>query len=229
MSRTPDYRISSSLLHQLDRYSYGTKVRFLATSPDGSQLAAAGTSRLEITDCPRHSFLFIPPGDFSVVSLFDIQTRSKFSDYALPASTSTLGLAWTAKSVLALLLSDGSLRMINVTPQSPPTPSNVTEAHTPANGVHTKGNLAVLHGGSLLATSAGPALKLWHLRNEGMSQIAEISFLMVLSGKPDLRFSFENSSPDASHISHLSFVSGTEHLLAFFMNEQVVCVHYALY
>ena len=38
------------------------------------------------------------------------------------------------------------------------------------------------------------------------------------------KFTFCNSSENASHISNLSFVDGGTHLLAFFMNEQIMYV-----
>jgi hypothetical protein len=44
----------------------------------------------------------------------------------------------------------------------------------------------------------------------------------TFSGKPELRFSCENSNRQASCISCLAFFAGGERLLAFFMKEQVM-------
>jgi hypothetical protein len=116
-----------------------------------------------------------------VIRLFNINPRSKLVDYTLPSSTWTLGLAWSAPSVLAHLSSEGSLRIITVTPQTPPMLLNAMEAHTPVTGVHVKGCLAVSHNGSLLATSAGPTLKLWQLWENGLSQMRwAVTFLTLV-------------------------------------------------
>jgi hypothetical protein len=177
VSEKSDHRLSSCLLYQLDHFARGTKARFVACSPDVSKLAIAGKPRIADSESPG---LTSPPGDNSVIKLFNITPPCKLVDYTLPSSTSTLGLAWSAPSVLVHLSSEGSLRIIVVTPQSPPMLLATTQAHIPVTGVHVKGCVAVSHNGSLLATSAGPTLKLWHLRNKGLSQMRwAVTFLTL--------------------------------------------------
>ena len=163
MSGSSDCRIFSSLIRQLGRYPRGTKIRFLTCSPDGSQLALAGgsTTFLFALYFPSSTLL---PGDSSFVSVVDIHTPRKVLDYPLPVSTSTLGLAWIAPSVLALLSSDGYLRILTL--QRPVVPQVEMEVHTLTDGTRAKGCLAASQDGSLLATCVGAELKLWRLRNE---------------------------------------------------------------
>ena len=112
----------------------------------------------------------LPSGDSSCVSVVDINMRRKVLDYSLPASTSTLGLVWIARSVLGLLSSDGYLRILTL--QSLAVPQLEMEVHTLTDGTRAKGCLTASHDGSLLATSVGAELKLWRLRNESACQWA---------------------------------------------------------
>ena len=142
------------------------------------------------------------------------------------SSYSTLAVEWMRCSPSRLtvmqLSTDGFLRIFYL--DDPDAPPSEVEVHRTVSARHVHGSIAVSLDSLLIATAAGPELKVWDVLTGSVSLFFERDSISTptLPGQLKLKLSYGNSSRDASHITHLSFISGGQHLLAFFMNERVM-------